>query len=813
MTGLADEVLADPVGLVVRLVGNAEKHLPAEHIRDIVLTVVHTRAGRRSLAQALHDDPSLLRTGQPPAPYCVAKLLMALNDAGAQNVALPRCGECGRACRYVGSSTGGRWGCSPCFDKPAVCAGCHQERRVTSRDRHGEPRCQNCPDTDGDPLRELTELITNLDPGLNTDAILAALGRATVRPAGQRRLAWAVVARPELLTGAGYEAPTPAALRFINELVEAGATKVVRPACPRCHGVKALSKLLEGKRICRACFARHAAVACSGCGAVREPATRDSEGRPLCPNCMIRQPANLEECVGCRRRMPVATRLPDGPRCNNCRPRITAECGICRRMAPCEMSRATGQPWCERCQHRWVTCSGCDSVAQARGGTWEAPLCAKCTNPDPDFWGRCPVCTTTWQLSPRPCQRCVLDQQVRDLLGDATGALRPELAPFHEALTSAERPDVAIAWISRSKARDLLEHIGRDERPVTHEVLDELPPGKVLAHLRSVLVATGTLPPRDERLIALEKWITETVQTRTDLAERRILHGYAVWHHMRRLRRRLGEDHTTRLQDLNVRCHVTAADSFLTWLNREGLTLGTCTQPDLERWMADATVSYRDETGHFVRWSVQHGHARGLTYGTVRWAGPQGTIDSEKRWADARRLLNDDTLPTPDRVAGLLLILYAQKIATISQLTVDDVHIDGDTVTITFGSSPVVLPTPLASLVRELVATRRGKAKIGTPDDVPWLFPGGQPGRPLSDSQIGQRLHKIGIRPQQDRSTALFTLAAELPAAILARMLGVHIQVAVQWQKASGGDWAAYAADVSGRNAPHQPIHEPGATP
>lgn len=164
--------------------------------------------------------------------------------------------------------------------------------------------------------------------------------------------------------------------------------------------------------------------------------------------------------------------------------------------------------------------------------------------------------------------------------------------------------------------------------------------------------------------------------------------------------------------------------------------------------------------------------------------------------ADARRLLNDDTLPTPDRVAGLLLILYAQKIATISQLTIDDVHIDGETVAITFGTSPVVLPPPLASLVREHVATRRGKAKIGAPDDLPWLFPGGHPGRPLTDSQIGKRLHAIGIRPGQDRSTALFTLATELPAAILARMLGVHIEVAVQWQMASAGDWAAYAADV-----------------
>lgn len=99
---------------------------------------------------------------------------------------------------------------------------------------------------------------------------------------------------------------------------------------------------------------------------------------------------------------------------------------------------------------------------------------------------------------------------------------------------------------------------------------------------------------------------------------------------------------------------------------------------------------------------------------SVRWlhpheligAGALSTIDSEKRWSDARRLLHDDTLPTPDRVAGLLLVLYAQKIATISRLTVDDVHLDNHTVAITFGTSPVVLPEPLAALVRELVATR-----------------------------------------------------------------------------------------------------------
>ena len=64
---------------------------------------------------------------------------------------------------------------------------------------------------------------------------------------------------------------------------------------------------------------------------------------------------------------------------------------------------------------------------------------------------------------------------------------------------------------------------------------------------------------------------------------------------------------------------------------------------------------------------------------------------------------------------------------------------------------------------------------------------------------LAQRLHAAGISPRQSRSTALFTLAADVPAAILAKTLGIHVKAAIQWQKISGGDWAAYAADVSSR--------------
>jgi hypothetical protein len=211
-------------------------------------------------------------------------------------------------------------------------------------------------------------------------------------------------------------------------------------------------------------------------------------------------------------------------------------------------------------------------------------------------------------------------------------------------------------------------------------------------------------------------------------------------------------------------------------------------------------LSYWDQTGHFIRWATKNRLAKGLIFGAERWQGPVGPHDSEGRWDDARRLLHDDTLPTADRVAGLLLLFYAQRLSTISTLTVDQVSEADGRVSIQLGTTPTVLPEPLAALVLDLIATRRPYTVIGHADQTPWLFPGQRPGQHVSADRLGQRLIAAGIQPGQARSTALFALAEEVPAAILARMLGIHIRVAVQWQKASAGDWAAYAADVSRRS-------------
>jgi len=61
--------------------------------------------------------------------------------------------------------------------------------------------------------------------------------------------------------------------------------------------------------------------------------------------------------------------------------------------------------------------------------------------------------------------------------------------------------------------------------------------------------------------------------------------------------------------------------------------------------------------------------------------------------------------------------------------------------------------------------------------------------RPITAAQLGKRLRLLGIEAQAARRGALLHLGASLPAAVLARLLGLHPNTAVKWVRAAGGDW------------------------
>lgn len=318
-------------------------------------------------------------------------------------------------------------------------------------------------------------------------------------------------------------------------------------------------------------------------------------------------------------------------------------------------------------------------------------MCGQCAVPNPSFWKTCAHCGAEGRLTTGVCSRCHLHKQLQTLLTDTSGQISPQLHGLHRALANVDRPTTALDWLKNPTVRSLLTDLTSGQRPLSHATLDDLPPSKPIDHLRSILVATASLPARDEHLARIERWVTDTLNAHPHLDEKELLRRYAVWHLLRRLRRRNHHTDTTYGQLDLVRRRVRAAIGLLNWLRGHQLTLATCRQADLDAWLISDQVSHRAEAGHFVRWAIAQRLNPHLLFAASRWTGPAGPLDHDERWHQAKRLLHDDGLDTTDRVAGLLLLLYAQRPATISRLAIDDVDMNDEAVTLRFGSAPIAV--------------------------------------------------------------------------------------------------------------------------
>jgi hypothetical protein len=98
-------------------------------------------------------------------------------------------------------------------------------------------------------------------------------------------------------------------------------------------------------------------------------------------------------------------------------------------------------------------------------------------------------------------------------------------------------------------------------------------------------------------------------------------------------------------------------------------------------------------------------------------------VTRDRRLALIRGLLTDQRAPMRERVAGLLLLLYAQPVSRIVRLTIDDVRRVDDQVLLRLGDPPVPVPAPFADLLLALAGNRTNMA-TATNQDARWLFPG-----------------------------------------------------------------------------------------
>ncbi|MGH9259943.1 MAG: hypothetical protein ACRD08_08615, partial [Acidimicrobiales bacterium] len=476
----------------------------------------------------------------------------------------------------------------------------------------------------------------------------------------------------------------------------------------------------------------------------------------------------------CGRQRPPTALWPEGPVCDPCYTAALRHRGVC---TGCGQTRRLVAPPGPTA----TTCAQCAGVSVGH-------VCVECGIEDKLYErGR--------------CNACALSRRTRALLGGVDGQVPEALEPVYAAITATASPRSALNWLRGGAGAKVLAELAAGRIDCTHEALDAHPHRRAADYLRHVLVANGVLPARDEALVSVERFLAETLTGIAGDHDRPLVHAYATWRVLRRLRRSAGRTDRPRSTTAHARANIAAAARLLGWLEQRGLCLADAAQSDIDTWLATGPAAYRARD--FLRWAAGAGHARNLKVPTLGRT-PGRSIGDDEHWRLLARLLHDEDLELADRVAGALLLLYGQPLSRITAITIDQVTTRGEQTHLRLGREDISVAEPLAGLLHALTREPHRYLGVGSPTPSKWLFPGMQPGRPLTAARLGERLRALGIRAQPGRRSAMHNLASQVPAAVLADLLNLAPTTAVRWVRDAGGDWSRYAAELA-RTSDHQP--------
>jgi hypothetical protein len=166
-------------------------------------------------------------------------------------------------------------------------------------------------------------------------------------------------------------------------------------------------------------------------------------------------------------------------------------------------------------------------------------------------------------------------------------------------------------------------------------------------------------------------------------------------------------------------------------------------------------------------------------------------LTQDQRLAWIKELLTGDVESLPYRVAGTLLLLYAQPLVRIAALTTMAVDVTHGEVQISLGAEPVPVPGPFADMLTDHLRNRTNLRTGAGMVSNPWLFPGRNAGKHLDPQTMQMRLHNRSISVLGARNSALQNLVAEIPPPVMANLLGYshtctqyHAQLAAQpWSR------------------------------
>ncbi|WP_259678222.1 hypothetical protein [Arthrobacter oryzae] len=359
------------------------------------------------------------------------------------------------------------------------------------------------------------------------------------------------------------------------------------------------------------------------------------------------------------------------------------------------------------------------------------------------------------------------------------------------ALCEAQRPESILTWLRKPGVRDLLQRFATGEIPLSHEALDQEPNSLRVEHIRSLLTHHKLLPNRDHYLALFERWLTSKLGDLDDADIQRPVESFARWHHLRRIRSLSTDGKPTRGPVHSAKQEITETIKFLTWLKlTHGRTVASCVQADVDTWLADGPTT-RHAIRTFFVWAVKNRTCTNMTIG-FRQAKTVPLLTQGQRLAMLKACLTDNIATLPYRVAATLLLLYAQPVVKIAAMKSTDVILTPDGLRLSLGEGhPAPVPEPFASLLTEHLASRPNM-RTGSSSGSPWLFPGYRPGQHIHPNTLMMRLREIGIDLLGARNASLRGLVKEVPAPLVAEMLGYSYQVAQKHATAAAQPWSRY---------------------
>jgi len=297
------------------------------------------------------------------------------------------------------------------------------------------------------------------------------------------------------------------------------------------------------------------------------------------------------------------------------------------------------------------------------------------------------------------------------------------------------------------------------------------------------------LPSRDERLARFQAWVRIAQQRITNEEHRKVIARFIRWGLEKRLR---SMNPVTDSAFLHAKQTVTVTIEFCNWLAAEhDTTVEQLTQAHIDLWQSTGPTT-REHILPFIRWAIKAKLVASDLEVTPHRRGTAPRMSTEQQNAVIEQVVHQQTLHPRDRLAAILIIIFAQRAEDVASLTWGQITITADEVAIDLAGLPIDLPPPLDESVRALAASNYNGQTAAHPNS-PWVFRGHRPGMHITPTTLRNHLRPV-LAALEARLGTLNELTQTTPIAILAETLGYSAQTLEAHARASASTYGRYVA-------------------